>query len=57
MRNGRQTLTPRLLLVEPDSKSIIGGKNVDWRVIEGGHEFAITRAEEVVRQVAEVWGL
>jgi pimeloyl-ACP methyl ester carboxylesterase len=41
-----------------DVLECVGKENVEWRVIEGaGHEFPITRAEEVVGVVSEVWGL
>jgi hypothetical protein len=36
----------------------VGEENLEWRVILGaGHEFPITRAEEVVGMVSKVWGL
>lgn len=30
---------------------------VDFRIIEGGHEFPITKADEIVEQLSVVWGL
>ena len=43
--------------VEIDAKEAIGADKVEWRVIEGGHEFPITRAEEVVKEVCGVWSI
>ena len=43
--------------MEVDAKEAIGSEKVEWRVIEGGHEFPITRGEEVVKEVCGVWGL
>jgi pimeloyl-ACP methyl ester carboxylesterase len=41
-----------------DVLDCVGEENLEWRVIKGaGHEFPITRAEEVVGIVSEVWGL
>jgi pimeloyl-ACP methyl ester carboxylesterase len=41
-----------------DVLECVGEENLEWRVIEGaGHEFPMTRAEEVVGMVSEVWGL
>ena len=44
-------------VVEVDAKEVIGPGKVEWRVIEGGHEFPITRGEEVAKEVCTVWGL
>ncbi|KAG0651040.1 hypothetical protein D0Z07_2506 [Hyphodiscus hymeniophilus] len=43
--------------LEVDAKDVIGAGNVDWRVIEGGHEFPITCGEEVVERISEIWSL
>jgi surfactin synthase thioesterase subunit len=43
--------------VEIDAKEVIGAGKVEWRIIEGGHEFPITRGEEVVEKINEVWRL
>jgi poly(3-hydroxybutyrate) depolymerase len=41
-----------------DVLECVGEENLEWRVIDGaGHEFPMTRAEEVVGMVSEVWGL
>jgi hypothetical protein len=42
--------------VKVDTKEAIGSGKVEWRVIEGGHEFPITRGDEVVKEVGGVWG-
>lgn len=43
--------------VEIDAKEAIGADKLEWRVIEGGHEFPITRAGEVVKEVWGVWNI
>lgn len=43
--------------LEHDIFKAIGEHNVAWHVIEGGHEFPITRAEDVVREISTVWGI
>lgn len=40
-----------------DSEAAIGADNVEWRTIQGGHEFPVTNADEVVAMVSEVWEL
>ncbi|KAH8602840.1 Alpha/Beta hydrolase protein [Bisporella sp. PMI_857] len=39
-----------------DATELIGSANIEWRIIDGGHEFPITRGDEVVKQISEVWG-
>lgn len=43
--------------LEADATEIIGKNKIEWRVIDGGHEFPLTRAEEVVKEICGVWGL
>lgn len=38
-----------------DAKATIGEDRLEWRVIEGGHEFPISRPDEVVDEIAGVW--
>lgn len=40
-----------------DAEAAIGPGKLKWRVIEAGHEFPITNADEVVAMVSEVWGM
>lgn len=40
-----------------DAFDTIGAENVEWRVIESGHEFPLTHAEEVVNEICGVWGI
>jgi len=40
-----------------DAKATIGEDRLEWRVIEGGHEFPISRPDEVVDEIAGVWGI
>ncbi len=40
-----------------DAEGAIGSEKVEWREIEGGHQFPITRAEDVVREISGVWGI
>lgn len=41
--------------LEPDAAEVIGLDKVVFRIMEAGHEFPITMADEVVRQISEVW--
>ncbi|KAG9245702.1 Alpha/Beta hydrolase protein [Calycina marina] len=43
--------------LKPDATEAIGAANLDYRVIEGGHEFPITAVDEVVTQISQVWGI
>ena len=40
-----------------DSKEAIGADKVEWRVIEGGHEFPIASPDKVVKEIAGIWGI
>lgn len=40
-----------------DALDAIGEDGLEWRVLEGGHEFPITNGEEVASIVLEVWNL
>lgn len=42
--------------LEEDAKAAIGEENVEWRVLEGGHEFPITQPEKVAEEIWGVWG-
>jgi hypothetical protein len=46
-------IVPREL--REDAEEAAGREKVEWREIEGGHEFPITRAEDVVREISGVW--
>jgi pimeloyl-ACP methyl ester carboxylesterase len=40
-----------------DVLQVVGEENVVWRVIDGAHEFPITKTEDVVKEVSAYWGL
>jgi pimeloyl-ACP methyl ester carboxylesterase len=40
-----------------DAIEAIGEEKVVWRVVDGGHDFPITRREEVMEEVCDFWGL
>ncbi|TVY83988.1 Serine hydrolase-like protein [Lachnellula suecica] len=40
-----------------DATATVGADNIEWRVIEGGHEFPISCPDEVVNEIAGVWGI
>jgi pimeloyl-ACP methyl ester carboxylesterase len=44
-------------LREDAVRAMGGDKALEWRVVEGGHEFPIESAEEVVDEISKVWGL
>ncbi|KAG9237606.1 alpha/beta-hydrolase [Amylocarpus encephaloides] len=41
--------------LEEDAKAAIGQEKVEWRVMEGGHEFPITQPDAVVEEIDGVW--
>ncbi|KAL3419338.1 alpha beta hydrolase family [Phlyctema vagabunda] len=41
--------------LEVDATAAVGSEHVDFKVIEGGHEFPITRALEVVDEIERHW--
>jgi hypothetical protein len=43
--------------LQEDSFDTIGAENIEWRVIDSGHEFPLTHADEVVNEICGVWGL
>jgi len=43
--------------LEEDVRECLGEEAVEWRVFEGGHEFPITKAGEVVNELVGMWGL
>lgn len=40
-----------------DAIAAIGKEKVVWRVVEGGHDFAITKVAEVMKEVGEQWDI
>ncbi|KAF4632706.1 hypothetical protein G7Y89_g5414 [Cudoniella acicularis] len=40
-----------------DAKAAIGGERIEWRVIEGGHEFPITHPDLVAKEISQIWGI
>jgi pimeloyl-ACP methyl ester carboxylesterase len=43
--------------VEQDATDCLGRDNIEVVIIEGGHDFAITKAEEVADAVLKFWGV
>lgn len=43
--------------LEEDAEATIGQKNVEWREVDGGHEFPVSDAGKVVALVSDFWGL
>ena len=43
--------------LEEDAAEAMGRDKLEWRVIDGGHEFPITRSGEVVEEISRFWGL
>lgn len=43
--------------LEIDAAIIIGKDKVEFRIIDAGHEFPITKADEIVEDIWELWGL
>lgn len=41
--------------LKEDATEVIGINKLDFRIVEAGHEFPITMADEIVRQICEVW--
>lgn len=41
--------------LEEDAKEAIGADKVVWRVVDGGHEFPISKPDSVVEHISEVW--
>ena len=39
-----------------DAEDVLGAKGVEWKVLDAGHEFPITRSREIVEALAEFWG-
>ncbi|KUJ22571.1 alpha/beta-hydrolase [Mollisia scopiformis] len=40
-----------------DAGSTIGYDNLEWREIDSGHEFPVSKGDETVAVISEVWGL
>lgn len=40
-----------------DAFDAIGAQNIEWRVIQSGHEFPMTHGVEVVNEICGVWGI
>lgn len=43
--------------LKEDAFGAIGEEKIEWRVIDAGHEFPITKSEEVVAEISAAWGL
>jgi surfactin synthase thioesterase subunit len=43
--------------LRPDAEALLGSEKMEWRVVEGAHDFPITESAEVVRDIVEFWGL
>jgi pimeloyl-ACP methyl ester carboxylesterase len=43
--------------LEADASVALGADKVEWKVLEGGHDFPITSANKVVQEVSGFWGI
>jgi len=43
--------------LKEDASEALGNEKIDWRVIEGAHDFPITDADEVVANICKFWRL
>jgi hypothetical protein len=43
--------------LRPDAEALLGREKVEWRLIEGAHDFPITDSGRVVREICEFWGM
>jgi hypothetical protein len=43
--------------LKDDASATLGAESIDWRDIEGGHDFPITMADRVVEEVTAFWGI
>ena len=43
--------------LKEDAEASLGKENMDWRDIDGGHDFPITKPEEVIAIVVDFWGI
>ncbi|KAH6671411.1 Alpha/Beta hydrolase protein [Halenospora varia] len=40
-----------------DAKAAVGEDKMEWRLIEGGHEFPITSPYLVAKEIGDIWGI
>ena len=40
-----------------DVEELLGREKVEWKLIEGAHDFPITDSGRVVRDIVEFWGM
>jgi pimeloyl-ACP methyl ester carboxylesterase len=41
-----------------DALPLLGGEeNVTWKLLPGGHDFVMTHADEIVKELDEFWGM
>jgi hypothetical protein len=43
--------------LRPDAESLLGREKVEWRLIEGAHDFPITESGRVVGEICGFWGM
>lgn len=43
--------------LKEDALEAIGEENVEWRIVEAGHEFPVSKADEILELVSEFWHL
>jgi surfactin synthase thioesterase subunit len=40
-----------------DAKRLLGADKVEWKLIDGAHDFPTTNSLELVREICRFWGL
>lgn len=43
--------------LQEDAEATLGKDNMDWKALDGGHDFPITKPEEVITIIAKFWGI
>lgn len=43
--------------LKEDAEASLGKENIAWKDIAGGHDFPITKPEEVIMIIADFWGI
>jgi pimeloyl-ACP methyl ester carboxylesterase len=43
--------------LRPDAEALLGPEKVEWRLIDGAHDFPITESQRVVKEICAFWGM
>lgn len=43
--------------LKADAAEALGANKIEWRDIDGAHDFPITDADEVVEEIVKFWGI